>query len=170
MDWVIVAATVVIAGSSAASLVVTWRLSQDSRALREAGTEPEVVAHLDLDETLTYVQLVLENIGQGPAYDVSYCVDADPDDFAEHDVRSVTPNLTCPVGLLPQGGRRSWLMGSGMRVCGNDEGSSLQPFCVTVSYSNIRGEHNGPKNYPIDVAAVRGSYRDPTPMFWGRPK
>ena len=44
MDWVIVAATVVIAISACASLWLNWRLSEDNRALRKAETEPEVVA------------------------------------------------------------------------------------------------------------------------------
>ena len=50
MDWVIVAATVVIAFSALASLWLNWRLTQDNRALRKAGSEPEVVAYLGLDE------------------------------------------------------------------------------------------------------------------------
>ena len=58
MDWVIVAATVTIACSALASLWLTWRLSQDNRALRRAGTEPEVVAYLGLDQRSGRVPLM----------------------------------------------------------------------------------------------------------------
>ena len=92
MDWVIVAATVVIAVSSIASFFVTWRLSQDSRVLRTAGTEPRLVAYLGPGRDSQMLNLVLENVGQGPARDVAYFVEADSQDFATHNVRRLTPD------------------------------------------------------------------------------
>ena len=159
MDWVIVAATVTIACSALASLWLTWRLSQDNRALRRAGTEPEVVAYLGLDQSSGFlVNLVLENVGQGPACDVEFFVDADPKDFADHGVMYVTAGTTRKVrSLLPQAERVERLMGVGNRLFGEDEEARLQPFRVEVSYSNLRGVPIGPREYVLDIAELGGA-------------
>ena len=159
MDWVIVAATVVIACSALASLWLTWRLSQDNRALRRAGTEPEVVAYLGLDPRSGFlVNLVLENVGQGPACDVEFFVDADPKDFADHKVMYVTAGTTRKVkSLLPQAERVERLIGVGNRLFSEDEEARLQPFRVEVSYSNLRGVPIGPRKYVLDIAELGGA-------------
>ena len=159
MDWVIVAATVVIACSALASLWLTWRLSQDNRALRRVGTEPEVVAYLGLDPRSGFlVNLVLENVGQGPACDVEFFVDADPKDFADHEVMYVTAGTTRKVrSLLPQAERVERLMGVENRLFSEDEEARLQPFRVEVSYSNLRGVPIGPREYVLDIAELGGA-------------
>ncbi len=159
MDWVIVAATMVIAVSAVASFCVTWRLSQDSRALRKAGTEPEVVAYLAPDpRSGFFINLVLENVGQGPACDVEYFVDADPEDFAKREVRNVAAGVTRKISsLLPQGERVERMLGVGNRLYGKDEDARLRPFRVEVCYSNLRGVRAGPKEYVLDIAEFGGS-------------
>ena len=159
MDWVIVAATVVIACSAVASLWITWRLSEDNRALRRAGTGTEVVAYLGLDQQSGFlVNLVLENVGQGPACDVEYFVEADPQDFAVHKVKSVPARTTRKIrSLLPQGERVERFMGVGNRLYSEDEEARLRPFLVRMSYSNLQGMHIGPKEYPLDVAELGGA-------------
>lgn len=159
MDWVIVAATVVIAFSALASLGLTWRLSQDNRALRKAGTEPEVVAYLGIDPRSGFlVNLVLENVGQGPACDVEFFVEADRQDFADHEVMYVTAGATQKIrSLLPQGERVERLLGVGNRLFSDDEAKRLQPFRVDVWYSNLRDVRIGPKEYPLDIAELGGA-------------
>lgn len=155
----IVGATVVIAVSAVASFWVTWRLSRDSRALREAGTEPEVVAYLAPDRrSAAFLNLVLENVGQGPACEVEFFVDADPDDFAKHEVQYVAARVTRQVSsLLPHGGRVERMLGVDHRLYGKDEESRLRPFRVQVCYSNLRGARTGPKEYVLDIAEFGGS-------------
>ena len=159
MEWVIVAATVVIAFSALASLWLTWRLSQDNRALRRAGTEPEVVAYLGIDPRSGFlVSLVLENVGQGPACDVEFFVEADPQDFADHEVRYVTAGTTQKIrSLLTQGERVERLLGVGNRLFSEDEAKRLQPFRVDVWYSNLRDVRIGPKEYLLDIAELGGA-------------
>ncbi|MCY3507177.1 MAG: hypothetical protein OXH41_13540 [Chloroflexi bacterium] len=156
MDWVIVAATVVIALSALASLWLNWRLSQDNRALRKAGTEPEVVAYLGVEHHAAYlVYLVLENVGQGPACDVGYFVDAAPDDFAKHNVRKLPARTHRTVAsLLPQGGRTQLFMGDTYSLLGSREESGLEPFKVRVCYSNLRGISADSKEFLLDVSEL----------------
>ena len=159
MDGVIVAATVFIAISAGVSAWSTWRLAKDNRRLLKAGTEPEVVAYLGLDQQSGFlVNLVLENVGQGPACDVEYFVNADPQDFADHKVRHVEAGATRKVrSLLPQGERVERFMGVGNRLYNEEEGTRLRPFRVTVSYSNLRGVRVDPKEYPLDITELRGA-------------
>ena len=159
MDWVIVAATVVIAISALASLALNWRLTQDNRALRKAGTEPEVVAYLGLDARSGFlVNLVLENVGQGPACDVEYLVDADPQVFGDHQVISVVAGTTRKIAsLLPQGERRERVLGVGNVLYSEREEDRLPPFPVRVSYSNLRGGVVEPKEYVLDIAELGGA-------------
>lgn len=159
MDWVIVAATVVIAFSAAVSAWLTWRLSQDNRTLLKAGTEPEVVAYLAPDPRSGFLlDLVLENVGQGPACDVEYFVDADPADFAKHKVEYVQARTSRKIkSLLPQGARVSRFIGVGNLLYSEDEEARLQPFRVEVWYSNLRGARVGPKEYALDIAELGGS-------------
>ncbi len=158
VDWVIVAATVVIAVSALASLWLNWRLTQDNRALRKAGTEPVVVAYLEIKRlSAAYlIYLALENVGQGPALDVEYFVDADPQDFAAHGVLKVPVRTQRKVAsLLPQGGRIERFMGGSTTLLGDSEEAGLQPFRVRVSYTNLRGVAAESKEYPQDISEVR---------------
>ena len=163
MDWVIVAATVVIAVSALASLGVTWRLSEDNRALRKAGTEPEVVAYLGLDPTApSLINLVLENVGQGPACDVEFFVDAEPEDFSERGVRFVTARSRQRVGLLPQGQRIERMMAPGWDLMKED--NPLPPFRVELTYANLRGTRFGPLvSEHLDVSQFEGALADRPP-------
>lgn len=158
MDWVILAATVAIALAVVVSAWSTWHLSRDNRALLKAGTEPEVVAYLELERPSGYlVNLVLENVGQGPARDVKYFVEADPKDFAAHGVEMVpVGTLRKIASLLPQGGRRERLMGLGSRLYEDEEKGRLEPFRVKISYSNLRGMLVEPKEFALDISELGG--------------
>lgn len=166
MDWVIFAATIVIAiaavlsaGSAVTSVVLTRRLSEDNRALRKAGTEPEVVAYLALDPVSpSVINLVLENVGQGPACDVDFFVDANPEDFSEHSVRFVAARSRQSITLLPQGQRIERMMGPGWDLMKEEE--PLPPFWVEVSYENLRGVRGEPQSYKLDVSEFGGSLAD----------
>ncbi len=163
VDWTLLVPTIIIAfaavvsaGSALVSIRLTWRLSEDNRALRKAGTEPEVVAYLGIDRRSAYlVYLVLENVGQGPAVDVEYLADADPQDFAAHNVRKVPARTQRKIAsVLPQGESRQRFMEGSTSLLGSDEKPALEPFRVKVSYSNLRGVPMGPKEYLLDVAEL----------------
>lgn len=163
VDWSILAPTIVIAfaaifsaGSAIASVVLTKRLSDDNRALRKASTEPKVVAYLGVERRSAYlVYLVLENVGQGPACDVEFFVEADPEDFANHRVAKVPARTLSKVtSLLPQGGKSQRFMGGSTTLLGSDPAERLQPFSVKVTYSNLRSAVAEPEEYRLDIAEL----------------
>ena len=160
MDWVIVAATMVIAFSAITSLWLNWRLSQDNRALRKAGTEPEVVAYLaPLGKYRAFFHLVLQNVGQGPARDVEIFVDAEPSDFDGFDVQEVVPGMRRKVrSLLPQGVRVEVMMGVHHKLSKNEGKDVLPAFYVEVAYTNLRGVAIPPRRHKIDVSEFSGRF------------
>ena len=164
IDWlnansgfVTAGATAIIAFSAVITTLLTWNLARDNRALRKAGTEPEVVAYLDIDaRSGSLVMLVLENVGQGPACDVEFFVDADPKDFSAHEVMNVPARVHTKIArLIPQGGRRERMLALGSTLV--KEGDALRPFSVEVSYANLRGASDDPRVYELDVSELGGA-------------
>ena len=70
-DWLIVAFTFVVAGSTVAYVILTWRLVAETRRMREAQTEPRISERserrnkADMWDTVR-MELVIRNEGQGP--------------------------------------------------------------------------------------------------------
>ncbi len=159
-DWVVLVATGVIAISASVSAWLTWRLSQDNRALRKAGTEPEVVAYLARTGRYgAFFQLVLENVGQGPAQDVEIFVDASPPDFAGFNLREIAPRMRRTVRrLLPQGERVELMMAVHHELFKDKGENVLPPFHVDVTYTNLRGAKSPGQRHLIDVSEFSGSF------------
>ena len=153
MDWVIVAATVVIAGSSIASLWVTWRLSQDNRTLRRAGTEPEVVAYLQIGPRRGLLNFTLANVGQGPARHVEVSFLADAADFANHEVVPQPNQYQKVATVLPQGDRHEMFFG---RVIAAVREPRLQPFKVSVRFMDLR-DREVEKTFDLDLTPFESS-------------
>ena len=167
MDGIILTATIVIAiaavfsaVSAVVSVALTRRLSEDNRALRKAGTEPEVVAYVaQLGKHRAFFHLVLENVGQGPACDVEIFVDATPNHFEGFDIQDVVPGMRRKVrSLLPQGERVEVMMGVHYRLFRNDGEDVLPPFDVEVTYSNLRGQMSPSRRHRVDVSEFSGSF------------
>ena len=158
MDWVIVAATVVIALSALMSLWLNWRLSQDNRTLRKIATKPEVVAYLGESRQSPYlIDLVLENVGQGPALDVSYLVEADASDFIKHEVRNLPVGTKRKISsLLPQGESVRRTMGVGNALYSESSEDRLGPFSIRIWYSSLRSECFSSQKFELDILEIGG--------------
>ncbi|MEE9282982.1 MAG: hypothetical protein V3U49_02775 [Nitrososphaerales archaeon] len=58
---------------------LTWRLVTETRRLREAQTEPKIsVIYQPREEWINFIDLVIQNIGLGPAYEIRFKI---KDDF-----------------------------------------------------------------------------------------
>ena len=149
----------VIAISASVSAWLTWRLSKDNRALLKAGTDPVVVAYLARTGRYgAFFQLVLENIGQGPAQDVEIFVDASPPDFAGFNLREIAPGTRRKVrSLLPQGERVELMMAVQQELFKDKGENVLPPFDVAVTYTNLRGVTSTGQRHLIDVSEFSGS-------------
>ena len=140
-------ATVVIAFSAVFTAIVTRMLARENRLLRKAGTEPKVVAYLtpELGRHVPLINLNVANIGQGPAQNVVYSIDAEENDFEEYNVLFLKHNAQPMIAFLPQGERIRAILGTDELLGDSGTGNApfkppLPPFNVTVRYENLEGK------------------------------
>ena len=74
--WVTAAATIATAVATAVLAVVTWLLFKATRRMAEATSEPYVVATIEPNRwSFIHTDLLVENTGTGPAFDVQLSFD-----------------------------------------------------------------------------------------------
>ena len=126
---------------------LTWRLASENRLLRKAGTEPRVVAYLkpDLGSYVPLVDLVLANVGNGPAQNVDYRIDGEEKQFRDYDTKFLPHDARYQFSFLPQGESIHMVLG-GYELFGcdaNGNKSAIPPFPafeITVQYENMIGK------------------------------
>ena len=146
-DLVVAVSTGVIALFAILTFCVTWFLARENRLLRKGGTEPKVVAYLtpELGSYVPHINLVIANIGQGPAQDVAYWIDAKEEDFTKYEILFLKHDARVKIAFLPQGECIRATLGNhellGVKSGGGDpKGPALPPFNVTVRYKNLTGK------------------------------
>ena len=160
LDWIVAnpaAITAIATGIIAVSAVVTaWltgALARENKILRKAGTEPEVIAYLAPHPVYNFPLLfVLANVGRGPARNVSFRLDANPEDLESHNVVLRNSVDRTAISFLPQGESIRTFFGMSTDVLNEPR---LQPFDVVVKYQNTTGRELT-KTCPLDVAQFQG--------------
>jgi hypothetical protein len=146
-------ATAVIALASIVTAWITAALAKENRLLRKAGTEPEVVAYLMADPRFpNVVNLVLANIGQGPALDVEFSLDGDQADFEAHEVRLRNDEHRKPIAVLPHAERLTAFFGTGPELLKEPQ---LKPFAMSLTYADVRRKRRA-RRFNLDVAQFKG--------------
>lgn len=150
---VIAIATIVMAITAVFTTILTFGLFRENRFLRKAGTEPEVIAYLMLDPRFsTMINFALINIGQGPAKNVAFSIEADEADFKSHNVKLSIKMNRVPISLLPQGEKITTFFGSGHESYAEPR---LSPFTVKVQFENIKGQKRSSSSV-LDVSQFDG--------------
>ena len=160
VDWlnanagsVTAVATAVIAVSTVITAWLTRNLAKENRLLREAGTEPRVVAYLKLDPyRANVIKFVLANVGYGPARNVEFTFQADEGDFESHDVQIRNSSDRTLTTMLPQGERIETFFGIGPSLM---EEPRLRPINVSVRFENLNGRDFSDE-YSLDVSQFIG--------------
>lgn len=58
--------------------ILTWRLVSETRKMREAQTEPNISVTIQpREEWMNFVDLIIQNIGLGPAYNIKFEINPD---------------------------------------------------------------------------------------------
>ena len=145
-------ATLIIASSAIVSVWISKELAKENRLLRKASTEPEVAAFLKSDSRRNHARnLVLANVGQGPAKNVMFTIRASKADFVSHQVSSVLPTNSAikAASFLPQGESIESFFGMSPIL---SQQPQLQPFEVVVTYEDLRAYPNNP--FSVQVLPV----------------
>lgn len=67
-----------VTGATVVYAILTFKLVTETRMLREVQTEPQMSVTFQIrDEYINFIDVVIQNIGLGPAYDVKFLVEPD---------------------------------------------------------------------------------------------
>lgn len=131
----------------------------ENRALRKAGLSPELVAYLSPSPDGTgAINLVIANVGRGPAFQVSLKLTYDEDDFRFHNAMVDNDPERMPQTVIPQDERFQMLFGISFELYGGKgEGDAepLKPFCVHLVYKDLLGRTHK-RSREIDIRQFAG--------------
>jgi hypothetical protein len=165
-DWIAVAGCAQVAVLGTAALYAR-RAVNEAKQLRSDQTRPYVVVYADLSKVArSLIDLVVENVGQTPARDVS--IEFSPKlksslgggEHPDQDRVNGWAALSDGIPYLAPGQRMTHLLDSAISRYG--EGSKLpRRYEVTVSYSEIASRPRSGKHtekYVIDIGVWFGSH------------
>jgi len=156
-------ASLITALATAVLAILTGILWFENRSLRKAGYSPEVVAYLlPHPDGHGGIQFVLANVGKGPAFDVTFELEYDENDFKEHKVLLENDCQRKPVSVLPQDEKIRALIGISFELYGKvgpNNISPLKPFIVRTTFRDVFGKKKENKR-ELDImqfAGLRGT-------------
>jgi hypothetical protein len=95
----------VVAIATVVYAILTWKLVSETIKMREAQTEPKISATIQADERyINWINLIIQNIGQGPAYNVKFELNPDFEDKNIPDVENIDETFKLSeVGFIKNG-------------------------------------------------------------------
>jgi hypothetical protein len=140
---------------------LTAALANDNRRLRKAGTEPDVVAYLLPDQRhLNFLNLVVANVGRGPARNVALEFVGDLETLNKRGARLLSRSKLPIHSVLPQDERFVQLFGSALDLLDGDE--APPDFTIHVHFENSSGRKSSTK-YRASIADFHGLTRGTSP-------
>lgn len=107
----------VVAVSTVCYVVLTWRLVEEQRALRRAETEPQVSVYVENSPRAFIIfDLVIANIGRGPAYDVKLSMIGEDWMIQEREKLSATGPFKHGIAYLAPGQALRFFVGTGPEI------------------------------------------------------
>lgn len=144
-------------------VILTWNISKETKIMRMAQTEPNISAIIQSeDSNINFIDLIIKNIGLGPAYDVKFKINPDYEDrilggklseigFIKNGLPYFAPNQEFKIFLT--------------NMAENYEEKMKKTFEIKVEYKSII--HKSYSNtYLIDFSQMRGlsSFGEP-PLY-----
>ena len=157
-EILVIVFTGVVAGSTVAYAVLTWRLVSETRRLREAQTEPRVSMRLELAERVGHggIELVIRNEGQGPAQNIRFHFQGDPTYFIGHGQQQPIDQIPVIENGLPYLGTSQsfrfllgWLVGEAF------DRANREPWTFEIDYENLASKARR-DTYLLDFSQFAG--------------
>ena len=122
---------------SGASLTIAFNALSEQRRMRQAGTDPVVIAHLaQRDDAPSLAMIRLTNVGAGAALDVIANFSWERDDFDESRVITDPRHIRGPFRAVLQDCFVQFTLGIGHKILGENP---LPPIRVALEYKNVDG-------------------------------
>jgi len=144
-----------VASATLVYAILTWKLVSETRKMREAQTEPKISATIQpREEWINLIDMVIQNIGLGPAYNVKFKVKPDFEyakgrflselGFMKNGLRYLAPNQKLQFFLTS--------------MIENFEEKTKKPFEIKVTYQDSMGKKYEDV-YVIDFSQLIGLSR-----------
>jgi len=142
----------VVAIATVVYAILTWRLVSETRKMREAQTEPKVSVTIQpREEWIKLIDMVIQNIGLGPAYNIKFEINPDFEymkgkflselGFMKNGLKYLAPNQKLQFFLTS--------------MIENFEEKTKKPFEIRVTYQNNIGK-TYKDVYMIDFSQLMG--------------
>ena len=163
-DSLIVAFTGVVALSTVAYALLTWRLVSETRRMREAQTEPLVSVRLEQDHTgKSGYELVVANEGEGPAKNLRFEFKGDPSYFRNSFLGKAPPSVDqLPLiknGLDYMGTGEIFRFTLGSVTPEEFRRAAQAPWIFNTIYQNLYGKQKK-ETYVVDISHFEGGVFD----------
>jgi hypothetical protein len=161
-----VAFTVIFSGLVAVATLVyamlTWKLVSETRKMREAQTEPNIsIIIQSKEEFISLIDMVIQNIGLGPAYDIKFKIDKE---FEYEKGKCLSELNIFKVGLkyLSPNQKYQFFL---TNMVDNFNEKVKQSFGIRVGYKNNVGK-TFESTYTIDFSEFVGLTRVGEPALY----
>ena len=164
-EILIIVFTGVVAVSTVAYALLTWRLVAETRRLREVQTEPRVSIRVEADHTgHPGYELIIQNNGQGVAKNVSFEFEGDPSYFRSSWVNRLPPAINeLPVikdGLDYLEPNQTYRFPLGTVSPAEYEHAVETPWIFRAKYESLHGKLRT-DTYVVDFSQFRGMLFEP---------
>jgi len=142
----------IVALATVVYAILTWRLVTETKEMREVQTEPKIaVIFQPREEWINLIDLVIKNIGLGPAYDIQFEINPNFEyrqgqflsklNFVKNGIKYLAPNQKMQFFLTS--------------LVQDFEKKTKTPFDVKVTYKNKIGE-SYTETFTIDFSELIG--------------
>ena len=137
VTWGLWCATKKMGKSARETSEATKLLVDENRRLREDTKTPLILAKLKpMADHGDFLQLVLENLGQGAALNVKFRLEGDQEDFEKHEMIPVRGS-SVPINFMSRGESAICDLGA-FRTLGSKP--PMKPFSVVIEYEDVDRE------------------------------
>ena len=139
--------------------ILTWKLVSETKRMREAQTEPKISISIQpREESINMVDIIIQNIGLGPAYNIAFELDGDFYFFKDRlfsDIGFIKKGIKY---LAPNQKKQSFLTS----MTENYEEKQEISIGIDVNYKNSSGKAYY-DNYTINFSELKGLLQLGTP-------
>ncbi len=130
------------------SLLISFHALSEQRLMRQAGTDPVILIHLDKREDARIMStLEVRNVGAGAAQNVKVTLLSDTSDYVPDRIITDFSKVSHPLRTIPQGHSVSYNFGLGHRLLEEPE---IPPIEFEISYEDIEGQKRCSRQF-VDV-------------------
>lgn len=138
-------ATILSGFSTVVISILTAFLWRENRLLRQAGSEPSLVAYFEPHPDGTGgLNISIANIGTGPARNVYFKFLDEQENFARYNLILDCDIKRGPITLIPQGEKISILFAIGFQLFkpkDSDSNEPIPPFSIRLEWSSLDGRN-----------------------------